>query len=467
MNVDDPSGSYSLPILMARMALSAPPVLSDSGAILWSEGLALVILILLSAFFSASETALSSLDILRVRQILEREDQRSRALRVWVDRPNRILTTILISNNMVNVGATVIATDFFRRLLEVWGFARAEAFAGGVAFGVMTVAILVFGEIVPKSYAKHRAEDVSLRCIRLLRLVMRILGPVVYLLTSITRRLLRLFGQEVGKTDLFVTEEDIRSLVNAGEESGVLEEGEREMIHSVFEFQDTAVKEVMVPRVDIDSILADATLDEALRVVTETGRSRVPAYEEDIDHIVGFVYAKDLLISVSAANRPQNLRQILRPPFFVPETKKVNELLEEFRRERFHIAIVVDEYGGTAGVVTIEDLIEEIVGEIEDEYDEEVELLVVQENGSILADGKVHIDELAEKLDINLPQNDYESVGGFVSDMLGRIPEVGEEARYEGLRFVVEDADERSVKRVHVVREEKNGANAGHSGKTT
>ncbi len=413
------------------------------------EWILLAILLLLSGFFSASETALISLGKLRIKTLLEKEREKAEIIKLWADDPNRFLATILVGNNVVNIGASVLAAFIGMR---IWG----DELSVGVAWvvtGVMTFIILVFGEFTPKTLARQNAEKIALGVMGVLKVLSYILYPITKVCVLVSKPFIKLFGGAVGETAPFMTEEEMKALIGIGEEEGVLEKGERRMIESIFEFGDTKVQEVMVPRTEMTFIRANTKLDDILALLVKAGCSRIPVYEATIDNVIGILYAKDLLKFWGEHGEKQPvLKEFIRQPYFIPETKKVNELLREFQRNRVHMAIVVDEYGGTAGLVTMEDLIEEIVGEIEDEYDtgsgEKVEYL---EGGEVLVDAAIDIGELNEKLNIDLPEQEgVETIAGFVIDILGHVPSVGEIVEYEGLTIKVVDATKRRVGKVRI-----------------
>ncbi len=254
-----------------------------------------------------------------------------------------------------------------------------------------------------------------------------------------------------------MTKEDIHSIIDAGEEEGVLNVDEHEMIHGVLGLKGRVAREIMVPRTEIVCVDSHSTIEEVIQRIIDEGHSRIPVYEEDLDHIVGIIYAKDLLQFWGEHNGRTSLREIARESFFIPETKNLEALLREFKTKRVHMAIVVDEYGGTSGIITIEDLIEEVFGEIEDEYDTEEQRLVPLKDGWVLADGRLEIEELEEYLNIGIPRNNFESVGGFIFHLTGRVPEMGETITYPGLEIVIEAADERKIEKVRIrkIPEEK------------
>ena len=406
----------------------------------------LVVLLLLSAYFSASETALTSLGKLKMKSLIGRAGRRAELLSSWLEDPSRLLATILVGNNIVNVAASVLCTFVLLRLLPETPAGK----VGAISTGVMVCLILVFGEISPKTYARQNAERIALRTIRPLSGLSRILSPLIGLLVFVSP------GGGKAKPGPFMTEEEIKRMISLGEEEGVLEEEEKEMIDSIFKFGDTKVQEVMVPRSDMVTIEANQDLDNILKLVMEAGHSRIPVFKGRIDNIIGILYAKDLLNLWEQSSRARlKVKDLIHPAYFVPETKKVDELLREFQRQKIHLAMVVDEYGGTAGLVTLEDLLEEIVGEIEDEYDKGKERIEILEKGIALVDGKTDIGDVNEKLDLKLPEEEgTETVAGFVVDRLGRVPKMGEELIYRGTKITVVEADRRRVIKVKIEREE-------------
>jgi len=400
-------------------------------------------LLYLSGLFSGSETALFSLSRLEVRDMSER----SRVRRL-LDTPDRLLVTILLGNTLVNVAASslgaVVALSFCRAL----GLTEATSIA--VQVGVTTFVILVVGEVAPKMYAMQHNIQFARRSAPVIVVVNRILGPVVSAVHAIVSRLGRL---DEGERP-FVTADEIRTIVAISEHEGTLEEDERDMIDSVMEFGDTIVRELMVPRVDMECFDETVTVHEAIAGFREHGFSRMPVYRDDIDHIVGVLYAKDLLKLDPVTESGTSVGGLVREAAFTPESKSAGELLREFQHRRIHIAVVVDEYGGTAGVVTMEDLIEEIVGEIRDEYDdEERPPFRVLDSRTLVADGAIRLDDLADELEMREFESEgIETLGGYLMDAFGRIPSVGEKLERDGLEFTVEELDEQRITSVTVVK---------------
>jgi CBS domain containing-hemolysin-like protein len=323
----------------------------------------LLVLIMFSAFFSAAETAFTSLSRLKVSHLIERKIPGARMVKKLKDHPARLLSTILIGNNIVNIAASVLATQIIYNYFAARGGGSAGLIMG-IAIGAMTFFILVFGEITPKTTAIRQAERLSLLFAYPLYLISIVLTPLAALLTWISAPFVLLFGGRIPEQGPFITEEELRFIISAGEKEGVLEREEKEMISSIFEFGDTLVREVMTPRPDILAVDESESLLAAVDLIRDSGHSRIPVYENNIDNIIGILYAKDLLSA-----RDGKLKDYMRSALFIPETKKVDELLHQMQANRTHVAIVVDEYGVTSGLVSMEDLIEEIVGEIHDEFE--------------------------------------------------------------------------------------------------
>ena len=411
-------------------------------------------LLVLSALFSGSETALTSMTKLRVKSLFSEGDSSYRKLESWLQDPNRYLVTILVGNNIVNVGASILASSIFTRLLATAGWSHTEALGGGLAFGTVTFLLLVFGEITPKTFAKQHAVRISQMVIRPLDVLSRALSPFIIVFLALSNAIIRVMGGETVKKVPLVTAEDVRTLIEVSEKEGLLEQEEREMIHSLIDFGETVVREIMTPRVDIQALEISTRFEEVCKAVVEGGHSRIPVYEGDIDSVVGVLHAKGLLAFLNDSERQWALRDILRPTLFVPKNKKVSDLLQTFRRKRTHLAIVVDEYGCTAGLVTIEDVLEEIVGEIHDEYDQEPPEYQVGRNGEIIANAKVDVDLLKEEFDIDLslPDSEFETLGGFITTYLGDLPAVGDVIRYGSVEMTILEADDRRIKQVKIVR---------------
>ncbi|MGL5615939.1 MAG: HlyC/CorC family transporter [Sarcina sp.] len=402
----------------------------------------LIIMVVLSGFYSASETALMSVNRIKMKRLSEDGNKKAQLVQKWTEEPHELLATILVANNVINIAASSLATTVAYRFGGVWV---------AVATGAMTVVILIFSEITPKSLAKQYSEKVSLVVIKPVIVTVYILKPIVWLFNKIASFFIRILGGDPSKTEAFITQEELKTLVDVGEEEGVLEEEEKEMIFNVFEFGDHQVKDIMVQRVDIVAESTEVTYEEILEGIKEYQFSRIPIYEETIDDIVGILYIKDLILLDDESKKDFDVRKHMRKPYYTFEFKKISDLFEEMKNTRNHIAVVLDEYGGTVGIVTIEDLIEEIVGEIEDEYDEyEDEVKEVKEN-EYEVDGSTRLEDLSDIIDdVDVASEEFDSVGGFIIGLLDRIPEEGEEIEYENLKFRVEEIEKKRIMKVRI-----------------
>jgi CBS domain containing-hemolysin-like protein len=392
----------------------------------------LVILLLFSAFFSSAETAFTAISRSRARKLVEEKKPGSKELEKLVEDPHRFLSTVLLGNNIVNIMATALATRLFLIWFGNWAIA--------LSTGVMTFLILVFGEITPKTLAIRHAERIALLFSRLFFLVEKVLYPLSRLVMFFSQIIVRLAGEESIKSEPFLTEGEIRALIEIGGEEGLIEEEERTLIHQIFEFGDTVVREIMVPRLDMVSLESKTKIEKALKLALEKGYSRLPVYEGSLDNIRGVVYLKDIVLALSKGEKDKRVEELVRPAYFVPETKKIIELLREMQKNKVHMAIIVDEYGGIAGLVTIEDILEEIVGEIFDEYDVQEALFQPLKKGKILIDTRVSFDEAKEFLGLETSEEEeeeFDTFGGFLYSLFGRIPRKGEKIDYGKWRFEV------------------------------
>jgi CBS domain containing-hemolysin-like protein len=312
----------------------------------------------------------------------------------------------------------------------------------------VTAIFLIFGEVSPKVYAVRHPERFSRLAARPMRVVSILLSPITAVLTLLTRTVSELAGK--GTTSLSVTEEELKTMVDIGGEEGTLDLEEQKMIHSIFEFGETEVREVMIPRIDMVCVENGTNRDEVLRLITSASHTRLPIYEENVDNIRGILHAKDLLKVMNAASETIDLLSIARKPYFVPESKKIDDLLRELQKEKTHMAIVVDEYGGTAGLVTLEDLLEEIVGEIQDEFDVEEPLFSRTDSQTVTVDAKMNIYDLNELLEADLPTDGFETLGGFILSLAGKVPNKGDEMEYGNLRFIVEEVSKQRISKVTI-----------------
>ena len=418
--------------------------------ILIFEVIALLGFIILSAFFSSTETALFSLNKLQLKKMQKEEENNWRVQSIvrLLDDPQKTLISILIGNMFVNITASSLATYLAIKLIGNIGI--------GIASGTMIFTILVFGEIVPKSLAVANAEAISKKVARPIEIISTGLFPLIKLFKVVISALYYFFGKKSVREKKEITEEDLITLIDAGKDEGVIKEEENEMIRNIFEFGDTMVKEVMIPRVDMACISSDTKLGVILKLIKKMGHSRIPVYEETIDNIIGILYAKDLLGIYEqwyTSKEKFDLKVITREAYFVPENKKIDELLDIFQKDRIQIAIAIDEYGGTAGLITMEDVVEEVVGEIIDEYDKEIKLFEMTGDNIVIADAIISIDKINEILNIEIPENDFETLGGFIFDLLGRVPKKGEKIKYQNFQMIIERVVKNRIRRVKIIKE--------------
>jgi putative hemolysin len=426
----------------------------------------IAVLVLLNGIFSATEIALVTIRRSRIQQLIDEGHRGARRVQRLKEHPGQFLAVIQIGINFLGFLASAFAAVSLVDDLEQWlaAFGPLANVAGGlallVATGLLTIFTIIFGELVPKQIGLAHAERVAMSTSRFIEFLGAVLGPLVGFLTWTTRRISRLFNADVA-ADERISAEELRLIIEQGGEQGILEAEEEQMIHAVIELGDQRIHEVMVPRIAMVTLIASATMEQAIDTVVEEGHSRIPVYEETIDEIVGILYAKDLLPYLKdSAGNPPALRTLLRTPVFVPESMSVDDLLHEFQRRKVHIAIVLDEYGGTAGMVTIEDLLEEIVGEIQDEYDEEEPLIVKLSDDEARIDGRADVDDLSELFDITLSledEDEYDTVGGLIYHRIGGVPKPGDQVIVEGLTLTVETTDGRRVGKVLAVRNREAG----------
>jgi putative hemolysin len=415
--------------------------------------------VVLSGFASAAETSLTGVRRSRIMQLAEESaNGRARLVATLLGAPQRFLTTILVLNSVCVIIASGIATELSFRFMPpnpAW-------LRDITAPLVMSLVVLICAEITPKLLAIQNTERAALLLGPIVNMFAVLLFPVIAILTWITGGLARLFRSQTTSLDQQYTEEELRMLIEVGEEQHILEEEETAMIHGVFEFGDTLVREVMRPRIDVAAVAADAPLRDVIDVAMTAGHSRIPMFEESIDNIVGVLYVKDLLRFLLPDQQPINLRDLARPPYFVPESQKVTQVFHGMRTTKVHMAIVLDEYGGTAGVVTIEDLLEEIVGDIQDEYDTEKPDVEPVGDGAYLVDGSVSMGTIDELLEVDLESDAYDTIAGLVYSQLGAEPTEGQVAVVGPLRATVVEMDGRRVRRVRVERHADAPPNEGN-----
>ncbi|KMZ53945.1 HlyC/CorC family transporter [Dorea sp. D27] len=401
----------------------------------------LVVLLGLSAFFSSAETSLTTANKIRIRSLAEDGNKRAKTLLKITDNSGKMLSAILIGNNIVNLSAASLTTSL------------AYSFGGSmvaIASGILTVLILLFGEITPKTMATIHAEKMALIYAPVISLFMKIMTPVIFLINGLSMGVLLLLRVDPNAKNDTMTETELRTIVDVSHEDGVIESDEREMIYNVFDLGDAKAKDVMVPRVHVTFADVESTYVELLEIFREDKFTRLPVFEETTDNVIGTINMKDLLLYDNT--KEFHIRDILREAYFTYEYKNISELLVEMRQASFNIAIVLDEYGETAGLITLEDILEEIVGEIHDEYDENEEDFI-QEIGEreFIVEGSTNLDDLNDRLDLNFESEDYDSVGGFIIERLDRLPEAGDTVTTEeGIRMVVETLDKNRIETVHM-----------------
>ena len=403
----------------------------------------LLLLLALSAFFSSAETAMTTVNKIRIQTMAEDGNKRAATLLKAVNDSGKMLSAVLIGNNIVNLSASALATSV---TIKLFGNA-----AVGLAPGILTLLIVILGDITPKTVATIYSEQLALAYAKVIYGLMVLLTPVIYLVNKLSLGLLLLFRIDPNGKNSTMTESELRTILNVSHEEGVIESEERQMIYNVFDFGDSQAKDVMVPRIDVTFVDVESTYDELIEIFREDKFTRLPVYEETTDNIIGIVNMKDLLLLDSRENF--SIRSILREAYFTYEYKNTSELLMEMREDSINFAIVLDEYGATAGLVTLEDLLEEIVGDIRDEYDdqEEEEITEIVPGEEYLSLGSTKLDDLNEELDIELESEDYDSIGGYIIEQLDRFPVKGEEVTTpQQIRLTVDSVVKNRIELVHI-----------------
>ncbi len=404
--------------------------------------LALIILICLSAFFSSAETSMTTVNKIRIQSLAEQGDKRASILLTVIEDSGKLLSTILIGNNIVNISASSLATTITMRL-----FGNA---AVSISTGIITLLVLIFGEITPKTMASLHAEKMALSYARIIHFLMFLLTPVIFLVNKMAKGVLTLLRVDDSVKGNTITEHELRTLVNVGHKEGVIETEERQMIYNVFDFGDSQAQDVMVPRIDVTFADVNSSYEDLIQLFREEKHTRFPVFEETTDNIIGIVNVKDLLLT---DQKDFTLRKILRDAYFTYEYKKTSELLMEMKEHSVSFAVVLDEYGATSGIVTLEDLVEEIVGDIHDEYDieEEDDLTEILPGKEYLALGSARLDDLDEVLHLDIESDDYDSIGGYIIEQLDRFPEKGESVTTDsGIRLVVDKVERNRIESVHI-----------------
>lgn len=404
--------------------------------------ISLVALLMLSAFFSSAETALTTVNKIRMRTLSEAGNKRAgRVLRV-TENSSKMLSAILIGNNLVNISASAIATTLAIRFFGHYG--------AGLATGILTLLILIFGEIAPKTMASLRADKMALRIAWMIEGLMFLLTPVIFIINHLAMGFLFLLGVNPKKEQEKMTEEELRTIVDVSQETGVIEDEEREMIHNLFDFGDAKAKEIMVPRIDMTYVQADASYDEVIEIFRKDMFTRLPVYEDTTDNVIGILNMKDLLMRKDIENF--SVRNLMREPYFTYENKNTADLFVEMRKSSISLAIVIDEYGTTAGLVTLEDLLEEIVGEIRDEFDEDEEDAITQiSEREFLVLGSANLDDVSDRIGIPFESDDYDTIGGYCLEKLNHLPEDHEVLHTEeNIEIRIEKMDNNRIERISI-----------------
>ena len=409
------------------------------------QGIIVVILLILSGFFSSAETALTTVNKIRMRTLAEAGSKPAMYVNKVVEDQGKMLSAILIGNNIVNLYASSMVTTL---VTSLWG-----SKVVGIATGVLTLLILIFGEITPKTMATLSADSLALKNGRIIYYLMTGMTPVIFIINKMSYGVLRLMGIDPSKKQDSITEDELRTIVEVSHEEGVIETEEKKMITNVFDFGDSLAKDIMVPRINMSFTEVDATYDQLIEIFREDRFTRIPVYEETTDNVIGIINMKDLLLLSDEEKARFSIRDYLRQPLYTYEFKKVAELMVEMRKTSNNIVIVLDEYGATAGLITLEDMLEEIVGEIRDEYDEDEEDSLTEISPTeYMVEGSMKLDDLNDQLNLELESEDYDSIGGLVIGLLDHLPEEGEKVEHEGLRLVVEKMDKNRIEKIHIYR---------------
>ncbi|HCJ56035.1 hemolysin family protein [Lutispora sp.] len=431
---------------------------------LWSQMFVILLLIGINAFFAASEMAIVSIRQSKLKPLIEEGNKAAKIVDNFIEEPSKLLATIQVGITFAGFFASALSAKtlavYLAEVLKKSNLAIISTYADSFSFIFITMLMayitLVLGELVPKRMALQWSDKVALAVAKPILFLSKIAFPIVKLLTFSTNFIVKMFGGSAENNSSQITEEEIRLMINVGEERGIIRETETEMINSIFEFDDTVVKEVMTPRTDIAAININASLEEIMEVIVEEHFSRIPVYEDTIDNIVGLLYVKDLFGMMKYGKEFKvSLKDIIRPAYFVPEYKKIDELFKEMQKSKTHIAIVIDEYGGTAGLITIEDLLEEIVGNIFDEYDDVVLEYEQLDDNTYLINGMLSIDEVNDIMHTELPEDEleFDTISGMVLSLSGKMPEVGDEVEFDGVQFRIEEVDDKRITKIKVKKQ--------------
>ena len=408
----------------------------------------LVSLFGIAAMLSLAETSLIGMSRLKIIAHIRNEHPKAKYLKAWIDDPNKLLATLSILINAVAISASTIGAFLSLRLAEIWGL-NASLTATGMAV-LITFIIIIFGEISPKIFAIHNTEKMGLRLIKPIVILYKLIKPITAFFVKISNITVRLFGGRPSSSIPIISSKDISTVIDVGHEEGFLSSQEKQMMDNILEIREMEVRHAMIPRTEIMALNVDWDMDKILDLVIEEGYTRMPVFKDDVDHITGIIYVKDMLSMIK--NRSLIIFEaLIRTPHFVPETKSINELFKEFKQGRFHMAVVVDEFGGTAGLITLEDILEEIVGEIQDEYDMEIKEVEQVSSGVYVVKGMAEIDKLNDRYGFDIPEeDDINTIGGFLTDIFNRVPQDGESMKFGSLNFTIVKSDARKIIKVKV-----------------
>ncbi len=400
------------------------------------------------AILSGTESSFIAANKLRIRSLMEKGDKRAKTVIKILEQHDKLFSVVILSGNLFTVLATSIGTALALKYFGKDGII--------IATIVMTILTVIFGELAPKTFAVAHSEKVSLLLAKPVSLYIKLVSPLVWIFNAASNLIIKILGGKKKQALPFATEEEIKTLIRIGEEEGTLKEEEKDMLHKVFAFGDKVATEVMVPRTEIVSIPDSATIEDALNLISEEGYSRYPVINENIDNIAGILYAKDILIKMTAEEIAKDfpIKDIVRDAYYIPENKMVTELLDEMQKNKFQIAIIVDEYGGTSGLITLEDIIEEIVGGLQDEFEEieaEKEVEILDERTLIVA-GQTDINEVNELIGSEIKSDDFHTIGGFIFGLFKRLPKAGEQVRYHNLRFLILEMEDKKISKVKITK---------------
>lgn len=412
----------------------------------------LLILLLFSAFFSSAETALTTVNKVRLRMLIDDGNKKAVILDKVLENSRKMLSTVLIGNNIVNIAASSLTTIFTQNVFHV-------SWIVSIGVGLLTLTIIIFGEIIPKTIATIHAESMALAYAKYVRFFMIILTPFIFVLNVFSSFMLKIFRVNINLNSASITEDELRTIVGVSQEEGIIEEDEFDMINNVFDFGDTCAKDIMIPKIDITMVPIDITYNELLNVIKEDKYTRMPVYKEDTDNIVGIINIKDMIIN-EVNNSTFDIKKLMREPYYTHEKEELNDLLIEMRNKEPGMCIVLDEYGQCEGLITLEDIVEEIIGDIHDEFDEAEEQVLRQiGDHEYIVEGSINLDDFNDQLETNIDSEDYESLGGLIIEHLDRLPNKGDCVTIDNCRLTVIKMDDKRIDLVKVVVEPKEELN--------